>query len=105
MSQAFATGPAGRARAAPTPPRHPTAVAYSPLPPRYYFSLFTEYLEAKKLGLKKLKNQNLYSPILPIILITPVNEGQNQQQNADHENHALDDIIQRLHPCLGKCNR
>jgi hypothetical protein len=93
------------ALAPPPPPRHPTAVAYIPLTPRYYFSLFTENLGLKKLGLKKLKNQNPYSPIPLIVIVAPVNEGQNQQQNADHENHALDDIIQRLHPCLGKCSR
>jgi hypothetical protein len=38
---------AGRSRSRrPHPPATPAAVAYSPLTPRYYFSLFTEYLEA-----------------------------------------------------------
>ena len=27
------------------------------------------------------------------------------QQDANHENHALNEITQRLHPCLGKCSR
>jgi hypothetical protein len=63
----------------PHPPRHPPNIIYSPPPLRYYFSLFTEYLGPKKLGLKKLKNQNSYSPIPLIVFftITPMDKGQN----------------------------